>query len=131
MDNEINTLGRLSETEMEVMLEIWQMDPPITVSRLLKIFNERREWKISTMSTILDRLIEKGYLTKKIEGKANIYMPTLTDNEYKSYETRMFIEKVHHGSLKSFVAALAGYEKMDKEDVDKMRSWFLKKAGEL
>jgi BlaI family penicillinase repressor len=131
MGNEIEKLGRLSETEMEVMHEIWQMDSPVTVSRLLKIFTQRREWKISTMSTILDRLIEKGFLSKKMEGKANIYLPKLTEIEYKKYETEVFLEKIHHGSIKSFVAALAGYEKLDTDEVAEIRAWFSKKASEL
>jgi len=127
---EQHDFGRLSETELEVMGEIWQMPAPVTVSCVLEIFAARRGWKTSTLSTILDRLIDKGYLTKTMQGKTNYYSPTLTASGYKERETRTFLDSMYHGSVKNFVAALADSGDMTEEEVAEIRAWFLAKAGD-
>jgi len=123
-------LGRLSEMEMEVLREVWGMAAPATVSRVLAIFAERYGWKSSTLSTIMDRLIEKGYLTKTMHGKANVYTPALSEAAYKEHETRAFMAAVHNGSVKSFVAALTDGSGMNADEIAEIRSWFHEKAGE-
>ena len=120
---------RLSEMELEVMREVWGMADPITVARMLEIFSARRDWKTSTLSTIMDRLIEKGYLTKTMHGKANIYKPVMTETAYKERKTRDFLKEVHNGSAKSFIAALADGAGMSAEEIAEIHRWFREKAG--
>ena len=112
-----NKLGRLSESELEVMRAVWGLAAPVTVSRVLEIFSARRGWKTSTLSTIMDRLIEKGYLTKKLQGKTNIYTPTLSETTFKEHHTRDFLSTVHNGSIRSFVAALADGGNLRAEEI--------------
>lgn len=120
----MNEPGRLSETEMEVMQTIWDLKGPVTVQQVLDIFARTRGWKTSTLSTILSRLITKGFLTKSIKGKANHYTPTLLENEYKNYETQKFVSSVHGGSIRSFVAALANTTEMSSDEIAELRKWF-------
>ena len=126
-----NELGRLSEMELEVMREVWGMAAPVTVARVLEIFSARRGWKTSTLSTIMDRLIEKGYLTKSAQGKANIYTPVITEAAHKEHETRTFLAEVHNGSVKSFIAALADGSGMSPEEIAEIRAWFRERADDL
>lgn len=124
-----NKNERLSEMELEVMREVWGMADPITVARVLEIFSARRGWKTSTLSTIMDRLIEKGYLTKAMRGKVNIYTPAQTEAEHKERETRSFLTEVHNGSVGSFIAALGGGSGMSAEEIAEIHQWFREKAG--
>ena len=126
-----NNLGRLSETEMEIMREVWAMDEPITVSRLLDIFAAKREWKKSTLSTMMDRLIAKGYLRKTVSGKMNVYTTLLSEEMYKKHETIVFLEAVHRGNMKSFVASLIDGKELSADDIAEISAWFNEKAGEL
>jgi len=124
-------LGRLSETEMEIMREIWAMEGEITVSRLLDIFTQRRGWKKSTLSTLLDRLIEKGYLRKTIHGKANIYTTLLNEEMYKKHETLVFLEAVHSGNLKSFVVSFADIKGLSDDDIAEISAWLDERVGSI
>ncbi|KNB71460.1 BlaI/MecI/CopY family transcriptional regulator [Brevibacillus reuszeri] len=119
-------LGRLSETEMEVMEGIWELAAPVTVAQLLDIF-ESKGWKTSTVSTILKRLIEKGFLTKSMIGKANYYDPALTLDEYKKYETQTFLSRLYNGKVKNFIAALADDGELSRDDIAELKEWFAKK----
>lgn len=123
-------LGKLSETEMEVIKQIWELGNPVTVSQLMELFNNK-DWKTSTMSTILKRLIEKGFLTKLMKGKVNYYNTTLTLDEYKKYETKTLLNRLYNGNVKNFIAAMVDDEGFNKKDIDELKNWFLDKAGEL
>ncbi|HZG82877.1 MAG TPA: BlaI/MecI/CopY family transcriptional regulator, partial [Brevibacillus sp.] len=90
---------------MEVMEVIWGVAAPVTVAQLLDIFKSKG-WKTSTLSTILKRLIEKGYLTKSMIGKVNYYDPVLTLDEYKKHETQSFLSRLYNGKVKNFIASL-------------------------
>lgn len=121
-------LGRLSETELEVMEMIWKCAEPVTVTQLLEIF-ESKDWKTSTVSTLLKRLIEKGFLIKSMSGKVNYYEPTLTWSEYKKYETQTFLHRLYNGKVKNFIAALVDDDELNQDDIAELKDWFTRKDG--
>lgn len=122
----MSNLGKLSETEMEVMQKIWELAAPVTVAELLKIFASK-QWKTSTVSTLLKRLIEKGFLTKSLEGKANLYNPTLTLAEFKKYETQSLLSRFYNGNVKSFITALVDDSDLNQNDIAELKEWFRNK----
>ncbi|GGD67172.1 BlaI/MecI/CopY family transcriptional regulator [Paenibacillus nasutitermitis] len=121
-------LGRLSETEIEVMQVIWGLAAPVTVARLLDIFS-RKDWKTSTLSTILKRLIEKGFLTKSIRGKVNYYHPVLTLHDYKKQETQTFLSRLYNGKVKNLIASLVDDSQLSKDDIAELKEWFGREEG--
>jgi len=123
-------IGRLSETEMQVMQTIWELATPVTVAQLLDIFNESKRWKTSTLSTILARLIEKGFLTKKMKGKVNFYDISVTLENYQKYEIQNLLTNSFGGNIKTFVAALVDDNSVTQEDIDDIKQWFQDKAGD-
>lgn len=125
----MKNLGKLSETEMEIMQEIWKLADYVTVSQLMDVF-KNKDWKTSTLSTILKRLIEKGFLTKSMEGKVNFYYATLTLDEYKKYETKSLLNRLYNGNVKNFIASMVDDEGFSKNDIEELKKWFHDKAGE-
>jgi len=132
-DKKTRNLKRLSETEMEVMQTIWKMETPITVAQLLFVFKEGKNWKTSTLSTILSRLMEKGFLNKELKGKVNFYNPAITLQEYQKYETQSLLKGLYGGNVKNFVAALVDVnadEGIAQEDIEDIKRWFSDKADD-
>ncbi|TDF95448.1 BlaI/MecI/CopY family transcriptional regulator [Paenibacillus piri] len=121
-------LGRLSETELEIMEVIWKFAEPVTVTQLVEIF-EGRDWKTSTVSTMLKRLIDKGFLTKSMSGKVNYYEPVLSWSEYKKYETQTFLHRLYNGKVKNFIAALVDNDELNQDDIAELKDWFSRKDG--
>ena len=111
---------------MEVM---WNQKPPVTVSHLLQIFKEEKGWKTSTLSTLLARLMEKGYLTKTLLGKVNQYTPIITRQQHQNLTILAFLEDVHRGSVKSFLASLAD-NGLTNQELEELKTWFQQKYEE-
>jgi predicted transcriptional regulator len=123
---------KLSETEMEVMQIIWTSDHPITSSELLDIFAQQKgkEWKGQTIATFLARLVEKGVLTSIKQGRANIYKPRISPEEYRRQEAKSVLETLYEGSVKNFLTTLYDGKELTKGEMTELRRWFAEKAGE-
>lgn len=122
---------KLSETEMEVMQIIWTSDHPITSGELLDIFAQQKgkEWKGQTIATFLARLVEKGVLTSIKQGRANIYKPRMSPEEYRRREAKSLLEMLYEGSVKNFLATLYDGKELTKDEIAELRRWFAEKAG--
>lgn len=123
---------KLSETEMEVMQVIWASDDPITSGELLDIFAQQKgkEWKGQTIATFLARLVEKGVLISIKQGRANIYKPRISLEEYRSYEAKSLLQTLYEGSVKNFLTTLYDGKELTKDEMTELRRWFADKAGE-
>ena len=102
---------------------IWAFGEKVTVAQILDVFKDSKGWKTSTVSTILARLIEKGFLVKLMQGKSNIYTATFTQEQYIQNETKSFFKQVHNGSMKSFMTALVEDSDITKSDIEQLREW--------
>jgi len=125
----MNKLGRLSDVEMELMQTIWGLATPVTVTQLLAIFEDSKGWKNSTMSTMLERIIAKGFLRKEMKGKANYYSIVATLEDYQKQEGRSIISSLYGGSVKNFMAAIADDGGMTEKDVKELQEWFASSVG--
>jgi predicted transcriptional regulator len=71
------TLGKLERTVME---EAWRRGH-ISASDIFRAFSERTAY--TTWMTTLDRLYKKGLLKREKTGRAYIYSPRLTRDEFE------------------------------------------------
>jgi len=116
------TLVKISEAEREIMQIIWASGCSITSNEILDALPQEREWKITTVLTFLTRLAEKGLVTSTKQGKKNLYTSIVTEKEYKRFESRSFLQSIHGGSIKSFMASLADDELSPAEIVE-LKKW--------
>ena len=119
----MNKLGRLSEVEMEVMQAVWAMTEPVTVARLQELFEDAKGWKTSTVATMLERILAKGFLAKEMRGKVNYYTVLATLDDYRKTEGRNLLSNLFGGSIKSFMAALVDEKEISKDDLVELREW--------
>lgn len=117
---------------MEVMQIIWACGHPITSGKLLDIFarDKGKEWKGQTIATFLARLVEKGVLISIKQGRANIYKPRISPEEYKRQEAKSVLETLYEGSVKNFLVTLYDGKELTKDEMAELRRWFAEKAGE-
>lgn len=120
---------KLSETEMAIMMVLWQCEEPMTTAKLLSYFAQYhgKNWKIQTLSTFLTRLNEKGLVQIESKGKANLYRPALTRQAYEQAEAKGVLDTLYAGSIKNFLAALSGGENMSTEDMQALKEWLAEK----
>ena len=122
----MKNVQKLSDTEMELMEVIWECDPHVTSTELLRIFTQRgKEWKAQTISTFLSRLVDKGVLSiVSRQGRTNSYAPVFSQEEYKLQETQSILNDLYQGSVKNLISALYDGDRLSDEDIAELKQWF-------
>ncbi len=110
-------LQRLPDAELEVMLIIWESGQSVNSEYLMNKLQGIKNWKRTTLLKLLERLCARGYLSCDRSGKVNLYSPLVSEKDYLEYESKSFIKRLHHGSLRSLVASLYDGNAISKEDL--------------
>ncbi|NOW92940.1 putative transcriptional regulator [Clostridium beijerinckii] len=116
-------LGKISDAEMEIMKIIWKKNDQITTAEILDALPKENSWKVTTIMTLISRLTEKGILSVTKVGKLNNYFPKITEEEYKAIQTDDFLEDMHKGSVKNFMATLFNNKKISNKDIAELKEW--------
>ncbi len=74
----------LHELESEVMDEVWALGGEVNVRTVMDALNAHaeKERKYTTVMTIMSRLAVKGILTRRREGKTDMYAAVLSRAEH-------------------------------------------------
>ena len=117
-------MQQISPQEMEIMKIVWHaFDEKLTArdieERLAAIDGKRRN--LSSLMTVLARLIDKGFLDPIKKYRKSTYFEALVqENEYKAYATRQFMDIIHDGELTSFASAILSGSQYTQQSIDEM-----------
>ena len=123
---------RLPDSELDVMLVIWEANRPVTrmeIEEDLRRRTGKQELAATTILTFLSRLLEKGFLTSEKRGKTNVYTAAVREEDYLKFESQNFLGKLYGGSAKAFLASLCDEGSIDGQELAELRD-FLNSAKE-
>ena len=107
---------------------VWQTPEPICSASIMAHLANGKDWKITTVLTLLGKLVEKGYIRGEKQGRAYYYQVLVSREEYLQAETSHFLARLYHGSLKNMVATLYENQSLSQEDIDELAQWFKKEV---
>lgn len=106
----------LGELQTAVMETLWR-EPDLTVTEVEQKLQKNREIAHTTVSTILDRMHQKGFLLRKKHGKAFVYSPRFSKEEFE----RGVAQEVVGALLSQFTEpALSAFVELVGEDGAKL-----------
>ena len=111
---------QISDAEWQVMKIVW-MQGEQTSTDLIRVLAERFDWSKSTVQTLLARLVEKGCLTRKKEGKFFVYSALLTLDQSRDLLVQDIKDKVCSRRIKNLLADLivgCDFTLTDLEDLE-------------
>ncbi len=96
-DNQAFT--KLPDSELEVMEAIWALyekeEKPVTASMAIKHFPELTRRKMTTVLTLINRLVARGFLSADKSGRANCYTPLVDVHTYRQLLTEDFLHRAY------------------------------------
>jgi predicted transcriptional regulator len=117
-------LSQLPDAEFRIMQVIWNNPAPITSAQVDMNLKESKAWHVSTVKTLLRRLVDRGYLSAEKNGKEFFYTFLVSQDEYLHAETEFFMEKFHKKSLRGLMRAMYAGRKPSDEDIAEIEEWF-------
>lgn len=103
---------RLTEAEENLANLIWENEP-IRSPQLVKICEEKFNWKKSTTYTMLKRLEEKSV----VQNKESVVKSLIKKEDFYGEQSKIFVEENFEGSLPRFLAAFTRRKKLSQKEV--------------
>ena len=125
----MSEIMRLPDTELEIMKVIWESGETLSTSEVKILLERQRPWNVSALQTLLNRLIDRGFLESYKEGKNRFYTPLVSEKEYLAVENKAFLEKVNDRSVTKLVASLFDSHSISEADLDELAAFIRSKTG--
>ena len=119
------TYQRLPESELDIMLVLWNNTPLMNRMEIEKVINTKKSLAPTTILSLLARLEAKNFVEVTKQGKMNLYTPLVSQSDYQAHESQSVLEKLYGNSLKKFVTSLYQGKKVSPEEIQDL-SDFLK-----
>lgn len=112
---------RISEAEHAVMEVLWDRSP-LTAAEVCEAVCEDRDWSLPTVKTLLSRLVGKGALATRPDGRRFLYQPVLERSSYVGTESRRLVDRLFGGRAAPLFAHLAESEALTDDDLSEIEA---------
>ena len=120
-------MKKLPDSELEIMLIIWEYERPVTRFEIEDKLDEERNLSPTTILSFLSRLQEKGFLEVSKEGKNNVYSAIIDKESYMQAESKNMLKKLYKNSVKNFLASLYDGNNLSEEDLQELEAYIEEK----
>src|SRR5450432_4271103 len=120
----------LTESEWSVIKAVWETEP-CTAPAIRAILFKPTGWHYSTVRTLMDRMVAKGVLKAKKEGKLTIYQSVVTRAQAQSGELLYALKHAFNGALTPMVQCLLENNDLNANELDRLEAMIKarKKSG--
>lgn len=123
----MNGTPRISDSEWLVMKQLWAQHPR-TAQELAAVLDAETAWNISTVKTLLNRLVGKGAIGFTKQGREFRYHPLLSEADCRRTESHSFLQRVFGGSLRPMLATFLEDESISAEEMEALKGLLDQKA---
>lgn len=112
---------KLSALEWEIMEIIWAQGKDVTVREVLETAYPEGEKAYTTVQTVMNNLVDKGFLKKAKTGLVNFYTPAALREKTLEKEVRSFMNRSFGGSLNALVSFMLDSDALSAEEIRKLK----------
>jgi BlaI family transcriptional regulator, penicillinase repressor len=114
-------LPPLSEAQLEILHVVWDLGTA-TVGKIWKALANRRPVTRNTVSTMVTRLEEKGWLRHKVRGGTFLYSATQSREKVLSGLVHRLVDAAFQGSAEGLVLTLLEGGRLSPEEVERIKA---------
>lgn len=107
---------QISEAESVVMEVLWRGSPRSSEEVIAELSRDQ-DWQVSTIKTLLGRLVRKGAVHASKDGRRFSYSPVLTRETWVQGQSSSLLERVFDGRLAPLVAHLTQTRTLSRKDI--------------
>ena len=111
----------LSAAEWELMLVIWEEKESVTVRDVLQAAYPNDEKAYTTVQTLMNILVDKGFLTRKKTGMVNMYRAAVGRETMLDAGMTQVAERMFSGSFAAMASFLVSNRKLNDADKQALR----------
>lgn len=109
----------ISDAESRVLAVLWR-EGPSTSDRVIAALAEE-SWQISTIKTLLARLVKKRAIRARKEGRRFVYSAALTRQQWVTSESEGLLSRVFGGRVAPLVQHFSQHRRLSKDDIAELK----------
>lgn len=110
----------ISDAESQVMEVLWQSAAAMPAEEVVAALAVEQDWQEATVKTLLNRLLKKGAVSARKDGRRYLYSPVLKREQWVTTESVDMVERLFGGRIAPLVAHFGKQHKLSKEDLDEL-----------
>ena len=121
---------KIPDAELEIMMVLWNHQTPISTTAIHNLLSNNKEWLLATVTSLLNRLTKRGFVSSQKEVKTRYYTPLIKKDFYIACENKSFLEKLNQNSIKNFLVSLSNSNSLSEKDFDELKQFIKEREGE-
>lgn len=114
-------IPKISDSEYEIMKLIWKKYP-VRSQEIVEQVDARYDWNEKTIKTMINRLLKKGAIDYKKDGKSYLYYPLIKEGDYRKMENESFLKRVYNGSINAMFVNFIKDMKLSTQEIDELKN---------
>ncbi len=114
-------MPQISDSEWEIMKILWT-SAPLNANQVYLKMKESKNWKHTTVKTLLSRLVKKEALNFEKRNREYFYFPVVSEDECIQSESLSFLNKVYNGAVKTMIANFLEKEDLTNEEIQELKN---------
>jgi BlaI family transcriptional regulator, penicillinase repressor len=111
----------LTESEWSVIKAVWETEP-CTAPGIQEKLRQPTGWHYSTVRTLMDRMVAKGVLKARKEGKLTVYQSAVTRAQAQHGELFYALKHAFNGALTPMVQCLLDSKDLNAAELAELES---------
>jgi len=109
----------VSNAESRVLEVLWRAGASTSEAIITALAEER--WEVSTIKTLLARLVRKGAVRARKEGRRHVYSAILTREQWITAESEGLLARLFGGRLAPLVQHFSRHRRLSKADIGELK----------
>ena len=119
--NQKSSLPELTESEWAVIKAVWSLEP-CPAPTVQEHLAGQRDWSVSTVRTLMERMAAKGLLTSEKLRNLTLYRSAVSRQQAQLGELRYALKNAFDGALTPMVQCLLESERLDASQLDQLEA---------
>ncbi|MEM7246968.1 MAG: BlaI/MecI/CopY family transcriptional regulator [Acidobacteriota bacterium] len=110
----------LTDVELELMSLLWKLGEA-RVRELIEALPAGRDLAYTSVSTVVRILETKGMVGSRKDGRAHVYRPLVSKQEYEGRSVDHLVDKVFDGTPTALVQRLLEHDGLSRDELEEIR----------
>lgn len=119
----------ITDSEWLIMSEFWSQGEA-TAKSLTTALEASQGWKLTTVQTLINRLVQKKALGRRKEGREFIYRALVDEQHCTHSVSRTFVDRIFGGRLAPLLACFLENEKCSPDELAELKRLIKAKENE-